>query len=77
MKIVYTKHAKEMLTLRKINKKFVEKTLTNPDKVQAGKNRKLIYLKDFGKNYLKVVTTLEKRTMIVITCHWIARDRIK
>lgn len=44
--ILYTKHAKEMMELRKISKELVNEALTNPDEVldQDGKkiNHKII-----------------------------------
>ena len=77
MKIVYTKHAEEMLAFREIKKEFVDKTVKNPDDKSTGKGGKDIVYKNFGKNYLKVVISKEKSEVVVITEHWIAKKRIK
>jgi len=75
MKIVFTKHSKEMLILRNIKKEYVKSTLTNPDQIRKGKLGKKIYLKDLGKNYLKVIVSVENNNHIVITQYWLDRKR--
>lgn len=77
MKIVYTKHAKEMLPFRKITKNQVESTINNPDNKSKGKNDKDVLYKDFGQIFLKVVISKEKGTIFVITEHWIEKKRVK
>jgi len=75
-KIVYTKHAEEMLTLRNIKKGTVADCLKNPFKKLKSRKGRKIFLKNFGKNKLKVVA-IENEEFLVITCHWIAPGRIK
>ena len=75
--IKYTKHSEEMLKLRSIDKKKVSTTIKNPDHKQKGRNNKLIYLKDFGKNYLKVVLTEEDKDLVVITQYWLSKEKFK
>ena len=41
------------------------------------KEGKKIYLKDFGKNYLKLVVSEELKDKVVITLHWLAKRRVK
>ena len=77
MAVKYTKHAKEMLALRKIDKKLVDQTVENPDKISLGKEGKKIYLKNFGRNYLMLVVSEEKGDKIVVTLHWLAKKRVK
>lgn len=77
MKIVYTKHAEEMLVFRRINKNLVDKCLKYPDKILPAKLEKLTYLKDYGKNYLKAIVTKEKNQVIVITVYWLAKKRAR
>ena len=77
MKVVFTKHAAEMLSFRRIKKEFVEETVKNPDDTLEAKSGKMIYFKDFGKNFLKVVVAKEDDKAVVITEHWIAKKRIK
>ncbi len=77
MKITFTKHAREMLLFRRINKEQVEEVIHHPDDKSAGKSGKTVLYKNFGKNYLKVVILKEKDEIVVITNHWIAKKRIK
>ena len=75
MKIIYTKHAEEMLIFRQISKKIVQECVNNPDEILPAREGKKIYLKDFGKNYLKLVLAHQKDAFIVITTHWLAKKR--
>lgn len=77
MKILYTKHAQESLSLRKITKRLVKQCIEKPDKVSAARENKEMFLKDFGKNYLKVIISQENNTYVVITVYWLAKKRIK
>ncbi len=76
-RVVYTKHAEEMLVKRNLKKVFVTSCLTKPDKIDHAKENKQFYVKDFGKNYLKVIVSEESNAFIIITLYWIAKDRIK
>lgn len=75
--IKYTKHALDNLVKRRITKDKVEKCLENSDLKTSGTRGKDIFLKDFGKNFLKVVAIKEGEDIIVITEHWIDKKRIK
>lgn len=75
--IRYTKHALENLVKRRINISKVKKCLENPDIKSSGTQGKILYLKDFGKNFLKVVVSEEGRDQVVITEHWIDKKRVK
>ena len=77
MAIIYTKHAREMLVFRKIGKDKVESCIKNPDDVSAAKEGKEAYLKNFGKNYLKIIVSKEGPSLVVITLHWLAKRRVK
>lgn len=66
-----------MLSFRKIKKEFVEKCLENPDDKLPAKEGKKTYLKNFGKNYLKVIVSEEGEDIIVMTQYWIAKNRVK
>lgn len=74
--IVYTKHALEMLSFRKIRKSDIKSCLSASDKVSSGRKERNIYYKRIGKKVLKVVVA-ENNRIVVVTCHWIASDRIK
>jgi len=77
MKILFTKHAKEMLLQRRIPQAKVVECLNDPDKVIDSKESKNIYIKDFGNNFLKVIAATERETYIVITLYWLAKKRLK
>ena len=77
MKIKFTKHARKMLTFRRIKRVQVEETIKNSEDRSTGKSGKDVLYKNFGKNYLKVVISKEKGDVFVITEHWIAKKRIK
>lgn len=77
MKIVYTKHAQEVLTQRGISKSLVDKTVRKPDFKLCAKEEKKIYLKDWGKNYLKVILAEEEKDLIIITFYWIDKNRFR
>ena len=77
MKIVYTRHAQEMMIMRGISSSLVEECVQNPDKTMLGRNGKVLYLKDLGKNYLKVIVKQEDSTFLVITFHWLEKRRVK
>ncbi|MBI2314805.1 DUF4258 domain-containing protein [Candidatus Daviesbacteria bacterium] len=75
--IIYTKHAKEMLLVRSIDKKLVDKCAVNPDHVLPGDYERKIYLTDFGVNYLKLVVSEEGKNIVIITVHWLDKKRVK
>ncbi|OGD90819.1 hypothetical protein A3D81_00635 [Candidatus Curtissbacteria bacterium RIFCSPHIGHO2_02_FULL_40_17] len=77
MKIKFTKHARKMLTFRRIKRVQVEETIKNSEDRSTGKSGKDVLYKNFGKNYLKVVISKEEGDVFVITEHWIAKKRIK
>lgn len=77
MAIIYTKHAKEMLLHRGINQKLADECVNSPDKILSGNNDKKICLKDFGKNFLKLVVAEEGENKIIITVHWLAKKRVR
>jgi len=77
MSIIYTKHAKEMLLHRSIEQALVDECAESPDEVILGDNNRLIYLKDFGKNFLKLVVSEEGKDKVIITAHWLAKKRVK
>lgn len=76
-RIVFTKHAEEMLSMRSINKEMVVSCLTQPTQVVHARENKRAYLKDFGTNYLKAIVAEEKDAFVVITLYWFAKHRMK
>jgi len=76
-RVVYTKHAEGMLVKRNLKKVFVTSCLTKPDKIEHAKENKQSYIKDFGRNYLKVIVSEEGNVFVIITLYWIAKDSMK
>jgi len=77
MSVIFTKHAIIKLEQRKINKQFVLETIKNPDSVRPTYgSRKELYRK-FGKHYLKIIIKKRKEYIIVITMHWVAKNKEK
>lgn len=77
MAIIYTKHAKAMLVLRKIKKDQVAKCVAKPEIAKETKESKKVFLRNFGKNYLKLVVAEEGNDTIIVTLHWLAKNRVK
>lgn len=77
MDIKFTKHAKQKLYLRNINKKQVHECILKPDIILPARNGKKALLKDYGKNYLKIIILEENNAIVVITLYWLAKDRLK
>lgn len=76
-RIVYTKHAEEMILKRNLKKVFVASCITKPNRIEQAKENKRSYIKDFGRNYLKVIASEEDNALVILTLYWIAKDRIK
>lgn len=77
MKVIYTKHAEEMLKFRNITKSLVDKCVRKPDQVISTREGKKIYLKDFGNNYLKTIVAEEEKYIVIVTVYWLAKRRLK
>ena len=73
--IIYTKHALEMLAQRKLKKALADECVKNPDKILSAREDKKIYLKNFGKNYLKLIISEEEKQLVVVTLYWLAKKR--
>ena len=77
MKVSFTKHVLEKLVERYIKRKLVESCVKNPDFIFPEKDGKKAYLKDMGKNYLKVIVAQEENEPVVVTAYWFAKHRLE
>lgn len=77
MKIVYTKHAKEIIAIRSLKRSYIRSCLMKPDMVVDAREGKQAFLKDLGVNYLKVIAKQENNDLVVITAYWIEKHRLK
>ena len=70
MKFVYTNHAIENITERKISRIIVEETIRNPDKVIISKKSRKIAQKVIGNRLLRVIYKEAEKVYIVITVYF-------
>ena len=66
-----------MLVKRKVKREQAEECIRNPDKIVPEKEGAKAYLKDFGKDYLRLIVSEMKNNFVIITLHWVAKTRIK
>lgn len=66
-----------MLLVRDIKKKLADECAKNPDHILPGDYGRKIYLKDFGVKYLKLVISEERKSIVIITVHWLDKKRVK
>lgn len=66
-----------MLILRAIKQKFADETANKPEQILSAREGRKIYLKDFGKNYLKLVVAEEGKNKVIITAHWLDKKKVK
>ncbi|MFZ3383936.1 MAG: DUF4258 domain-containing protein [Candidatus Methanoperedens sp.] len=75
MKIIYTNHAEEKIAERKISKRIIEKSLTNPEVVLEGRGEVKIVHKLIRDKLLRIVYRLENDILVVITAYYTHPER--
>lgn len=71
MRIVFSQHAIERMNQREITKLQVFSTIKSPqEKVESYKDR-IIYKRKFGAKTLEVVTTVENKTIVIISAYMV------
>ncbi len=73
MEVVFSNHASLKIEQRNISRQLVLKTVNSPDFSQPSRNFREEFYKKFGGKYLKVVIKRDKKSIIVVTAHWIAK----
>ena len=66
-----------MLAFRKLKKNLVKECVSNPDVILPTRGGKKIYLKDYGKNYLKLIVSEENGDRVIVTLYWLVKRRVK
>jgi hypothetical protein len=66
-----------MLVFRKLNKRLIRKCIKNPSRILPARAGRKIYLKDLGKNFLKLVVSEEGSNLVIITAYWLEKKRAK
>lgn len=77
VKIVLTKHVLKRLKERNIKGIWSRQCARHPDFIFPVGDNKKAYLKDMGKNYLKVIIVEEGENLVVLTAHWFAKIRFR
>lgn len=75
VRMVFTKHALEVLDKRNISNKLVEHSINLPDFRIAVEGGRFILLKKFGGKFLKIVVANKQDEIVIITGHWLALKR--
>lgn len=76
-RIVFTTHARHTCQIRGLSEKILISAVKKPDMIAPTKEGKMSYLKNLGKNYLKIIVSEEKNALVIITAYWIAKERAK
>ena len=74
--ILYTKHAEDMVKLRKISKELVDEALSNPDEI-INQNETKINHKIIGDKMLRVIYKESGNSYIVITAYLTHKERYR
>lgn len=71
MRIVFSEHAIERMTLREITELQVFATVKSPQEKQASYRDRTIYKRKFDNRTLEVVTKVEGKNMIIISAYMV------
>jgi hypothetical protein len=80
IRIDFSRHGEDMLAERKIERAWVESTVTSPESVEADPKRPEVYrayrrIPEHGGRYLRVVYTLNGDRVKIITAFFDRRHR--
>ena len=68
--IIYTKHARERLSFRKIESKWISDTIFNPDRLVDAKSNRKQAIKKINDDKISVICVKENSNYIIITVYW-------
>ena len=71
MRIIFSSHAKLKIDQRKIPRSYIVDAVTHPDIETSSYNFRIELYKKFRKRSLKVVAKKEKKSVVIITAHWV------
>lgn len=74
MKIIFSDHAKQRNTDRKIPVKYILETVKNPEAVIKSLRNRTLRQKQFDGKILEVVTKIEDNIVIIITQYWLEKE---
>jgi hypothetical protein len=70
MHLVYTTHAKDRITLRKIREEWIEKAIAEPDKLIDAHDGRMQAIKKVNRDKISVIYKEEEGVTVVITVYW-------
>lgn len=71
MRIVFSDHAIERMSFRKITELQVFATVKSPHEKEVSYRDRIIYKRKFGNKTLEVVTKVEDKNMIIISAYMV------
>lgn len=70
MKLIFSTHAKERMTLRGISEAMVKNAIEKPDKSGIGYDGRSLVFKEIKKGIIKVVFVQNKASCVIISVIW-------
>jgi hypothetical protein len=77
MKIIFSKHALLKVQQRGLDKVKVIETILNPDFIQPSYNFRESRFRLYEKIHLKAVVIVRQDRILVVTAHWVAKQKPK
>ena len=77
MKIVFSKHSLLKLGQRDLDKAKILETVMFPDFIQPSYSFREARFRLYSKNHMKVVVMVEKERILIVTAHWVAKQKSK
>lgn len=77
MEIIYTEHAEENITERKLEKEIIEDILRNPDQVISSRFGRQIAQRTVNGKLLRVIYEQQSNIYIVVTAYFTGTERYR
>ena len=74
MKIVFSEHAQERNSVRKIPQKYIIETVKSPEQIIPSFKARQLRRKTFDDKILEVVVVTEEQALIIITQYWLDEE---
>lgn len=75
MRIVFSRHAEEQIKRRRIPKRRVSKTVSEPDQTRPSFRGRELRRKRFGGKILEVATKAEGAMVVVVTAYYLKEEK--
>lgn len=70
IKVIYTKHARERISIRSISEQLVLNVLRKPDKLLPAKQGRMRVIKKVDGDRISVIYVMENNNFVIITAYW-------